>query len=128
VRGSNVEQPAVELAPATTESVVIDERRCHPRGQFVASVEMSDLKTGAISHARTADLSLSGCYIDTLNPLPLGSLVDVTIHKRNESLSVQGSVCMQCPGSGMGVAFDTLNAKQTAIVRIWLDQIVADSN
>lgn len=138
VRGTAMEQPppvaettyVVDQTTATNEAADrgISERRSHPRSPFVATVEMSDLKTGAMSHARTADISLSGCYIDTLNPLPLGSLIDITIKKKNQSLQIQANVRMQCPGSGMGVIFDTLTAEQTLIIRTWLEQVAKNSN
>jgi hypothetical protein len=121
-------QPAAESQPVVMQTGPTTERRSHRRSAFVATVEMADIRTGAISRARTADLSLCGCYIDTLNPLPIGAMVDVSIHKANECLKVLGNVCMQCQGSGMGVSFDALTREQSAIVKSWLEQAAIDAS
>jgi PilZ domain len=127
VRGISPEhqQPVVESQPEpiAVPTETIAERRSQQRSPFVAAVEMVDVRTGAISKARTADLSMSGCYVDTLNPLPIGATVEVAIQKPNESVKVQGNVCMQFPGSGMGVAFDVLTPEQSEILTNWLHQI-----
>jgi hypothetical protein len=96
------------------------ERRIDQRSALIATVEMTDTQTGMISRARTSDLSMTGCFIDTLNPLPLGTTVALSIQKGNEELKVQASVCTQFPGSGMGVAFETLTPEQCELVKNWM--------
>jgi hypothetical protein len=46
------------------------ERREVPRYPFVASAEQIDVNTGTQLSARVSELSLKGCYLDTLNPFP----------------------------------------------------------
>jgi hypothetical protein len=97
-----------------------DERRTHERASLIATVELTDLQTGMVTRARTSDVSMSGCYVDTLNPLPSGSTVALLIEKGGENLKVQASVRIQFQGSGMGVAFEDLSAEQCEIVKNWL--------
>jgi hypothetical protein len=51
------------------------ERREVPRCPFVASAEEIDIDTGAKLSARVLELSLKGCYLDTLNPFPKGTQI-----------------------------------------------------
>jgi cytoskeletal protein CcmA (bactofilin family) len=69
---------------------------------------------------RTSDLSLSGCYVDTLNPFPTGAILHLWIHKENESLQADTIVRTQHLGSGMGLAFTDLLTEGASTVRRWL--------
>jgi cytoskeletal protein CcmA (bactofilin family) len=101
-------------------SPAMAERRLQERFPFVASVEMMDTQTRTILRARTSDLSMSGCYIDTLNPFPVGAILDLRIQKATESLIARVSVRTQHLGSGMGVAFTGLLTERCSTVRNWL--------
>ena len=46
------------------------ERRSAPRHAMVLAAEVIELPRGAKLFVRTADISRTGCYIDTLNPIP----------------------------------------------------------
>ena len=98
----------------------VQERRSHQRSSMVAAIDLMDLGTGALSRGRISDLSLSGCYIDTLNPLPLGTSLDLWIQKGNEVLEARASVCTQHYGLGMGLKFDDLTRTQSSILSNWL--------
>src|SRR5712692_8805530 len=63
--------PSVALAGA--------DRRTHPRYEFTAAVEVVAAESGARIETRVRDLSQQGCYVDTSNALPLGTLTDVRI-------------------------------------------------
>ena len=49
------------------------DRRRMPRVPFVASAELLEVDTGTRMNAQVSELSLHGCYVDTLNPLPKGN-------------------------------------------------------
>ena len=115
----------IEVAPE--RPVAFSERRVQQRAPFIATVAMTDMETGTVTRARTSDLSMCGCYIDTLNPLPLGAVVQLSIQKANEELKVQASVCTALQSSGMGVAFEALSAGQREIIKNWLLQCGASS-
>ncbi len=55
------------------------DRRTHPRYEFVAAVEVVAAESGARIETRVRDLSQQGCYVDTNNVLPLGTVTDVRI-------------------------------------------------
>jgi hypothetical protein len=73
--------PPAEPATRESRSQSQSERRCASRSPFVAPVELVDMRTGSRIPARTSDLSMQGCCIDTLNPLPIGAAVRAQIHR-----------------------------------------------
>src|SRR6266849_3068187 len=50
------------------------DRRIHPRYEFSAAVELVAAESGARMETRVRDLSQQGCYVDTNNALPLGTV------------------------------------------------------
>src|SRR5207249_2520108 len=80
-------------------------RRANPRYAFRATAEVISADPAAKSKARVRDLSQQGCYLDTDNPLPLGTAAEVRMTKGAQSLEVQGRVVYNQPGKGMGLMF-----------------------
>jgi hypothetical protein len=119
---------AVFLSDQAPSSNAIEaERRSAARPLFVASTEIIDVHTGERSRVRTADLSTRGCYIDTLNPLPLHSTVRLQIEKENETVQFQAKVVSSHLGSGMGLVFEPMTAQQRNTLAKWLGCEPADS-
>jgi len=65
------------------------DRRIHPRYEFVAAVEVVAAESGARIETRVRDLSQQGCYVDTNNALPLGTVTDVRITKGAQLLEAR---------------------------------------
>ena len=97
------------------------ERRDAHRYAFICPAELIDLSGSTRISARTADLSLQGCYIDTLNPFPLGTRVRLQLTKSGQSLEFRAEVTSCHMGSGMGLNFEPLTPAQTDIVASWLE-------
>src|SRR5258708_17028234 len=83
------------------------------------------MRTGSRIRARTSDLSMQGCYIDTLNPLPIGAAVRVQIHRSEQVLDVLGTVSSRHVGSGMGLVFADMPPAQRDVVTNWLKRSAA---
>lgn len=112
---------AASGAPAGAGSTANQrERRSAARSPFVATTEILDVQTGECSRVRTADLSTQGCYIDTLNPLPVGATVRLQIEKESDVLEFRGRVVSSHNGSGMGVVFEGMAGEQRAMLAKWL--------
>jgi len=103
------------------------ERRDAHRHAFVAPAVVVDAQTGARISARTSDLSLGGCYVDTLNPFPMGTTLRLRIHKNEEILDAQASTASSHTGSGMGLLFGEMTPPQRSMLAAWLDECVAPS-
>jgi len=76
-------------------------RRC----SLVASAEVIDLHSGARISARTSEVGRGGCYVDSLNPFPEGTLVGLRILRDQGVFEIQATVVYCDPGFGMGLAF-----------------------
>jgi PilZ domain-containing protein len=81
------------------------ERRCAPRYPFVAHAELSDEERSIYLRARVSDLSLSGCYIDTIHPLPTGTQIVLYVTDDSGSFQARGKIVYSVPNLGSGVAF-----------------------
>jgi hypothetical protein len=96
------------------------ERRSAPRSQLVLAADIVELPRGAKLSARTADISRTGCYIDTLNPVPQGSRIRLRITHHDEIFEAIGSVVYVSQGLGMGVVFVEVAPEQQARLDRWL--------
>ena len=59
--------------------VAFVEQRKHPRYPFTATVEAIEQRSQTRIKGRTSDLSLGGCYVDTISTLPESSVTPVTL-------------------------------------------------
>ena len=98
------------------------ERRSAPRYPLVLAADVVELPRGAKLSARTADISRTGCYIDSLNPVPQGSQVLMRITHRGEVFETLGRVVYVSPGLGMGILFVDVEAEQLARLDLWLSE------
>jgi PilZ domain len=100
---------------------VLTDRRSSPRYSLVLSAQVTEFASGARFSARTSDLSRDGCYIDTLNPLSVGSVVLVRLSQGNDIFESRGKVVYVSPRLGMGIAFSKdLASNQLTILDSWL--------
>jgi len=104
--------PSVALAGA--------DRRIHPRYEFVAAVVVRVADSGARIETRVRDLSQQGCYVDTNNPLPLGTVTDVRITKGTQLFQARTRVVYSRAGKGMGLMFTALEPEQLRTLETWL--------
>jgi hypothetical protein len=104
-------------------SDVMADRRETPRYPLMLVAEVTGISESTVLNARSSDVSRSGCYIDTLNPLPPSSQVRVRLIQGEEVFEANARVAYMCPGLGMGVTFDK-NAPETQmmILHRWLSE------
>jgi hypothetical protein len=93
--------------------------RTTPRFVFIAEAEI----IGARDHARVSELSARGCYVDSINPLPKDTELQIRIRYGCSSCEFPGTVIYTHAGFGMGVVFGELNAEQRATLDVWLDEL-----
>src|SRR5712664_2601186 len=83
------------------------EHRGAPRFPFIAAAEVLAENNGSRMSARISDLSVSGCYVDTINPLSDGTLVQVKIITETQILEALRESSIPIPT----LAWDWLSAK-----------------
>jgi hypothetical protein len=96
-------------------------RRC----SLVASVEVTEPLSGARLSGRTSEIGLGGCYVDVLNPLPVGTQVGLRILRDQGVFETKAKVVYSDHGFGMGVAFTEMAADQRSVLEAWLVEIVS---
>src|SRR6266403_1185197 len=113
---------AVETETPAEPSVVFDEaeRQTHPRYEFTAAVEVVAPESGARIETRVRDLSQQGAYVDTNNPLPLGTVTDVRITKGAQLFDGRARVVYSRVGKGMGLVFTAIEPEQLRTLETWL--------
>ena len=99
------------------------ERRHAPRYPFIADAEVTEISSDTRLAAKTSDLSLSGCFLDMLNPSPQGTDVRVTISHEGAIFTALGSVVFVLPNMGMGVVFTSVEHNQQAILQKWIASV-----
>jgi hypothetical protein len=106
------------LRPAQQRSV----RRC----ALVASVEVTELRTGALLSARISELGIGGCYVDALNPFPEGALVSLRILRDQGVFETKAKVVYCDSRFGMGLAFIEMTPDQRSVLENWLAEILSE--
>ena len=112
----------VEEKKATGPSAALAgaDRRTHPRYEFVAAVEVVAAESGVRMETRVRDLSQQGCYVDTNNALPLGTVTDVRITKGAQRFETRARVVYSRAGKGMGLVFTAIESEQLLTLETWL--------
>lgn len=99
------------------------ERRAAPRFPLILAAEITEMLNGATLHARTSDVSRTGCYIDTLNPVPTGTMVRTRLTRNGEVFEAIAKVVYVSPGLGMGLHFAEPPPVQLSILDRWLADV-----
>ncbi|HEU5409477.1 MAG TPA: PilZ domain-containing protein [Candidatus Acidoferrales bacterium] len=106
-------QPSVEEA----------ERRNTIRYQLTVAADVIEVKSGTRFSTRTTDLGPGGCFVDTLMPLPVGSSVNVRLHKDNMAFETAGTVTFSQAGLGMGIRFEEVPPEKQAAFNAWISEL-----
>jgi hypothetical protein len=113
------------LPLATLDATVRDsqDRRRHPRFKSMNSVEIyPDGQTTPI-RARTADLSLGGCFVEMSTPLTVGTQVRLGLWVRETKIWLKGKAVSLAPGFGNGVAFLDVGELEQSELKKFLDSL-----
>lgn len=106
---------------------VMSDRRLAPRYPLIVLAEITDQLSSAKFTARTSDVSRTGCYLDTLNPLPRGTQILIRLNNQKEVFESIATVMYVSPGLGMGVHFAEHSPEQAEILNRWLAAVAAES-
>jgi hypothetical protein len=101
--------------------------RASPRFSFFADAEAT-LSDGTSVSAQLSELSSRGCYIDTLEPIPVGTKLLLRICDGMSTYELRGKVIYMHSGGGMGVfgmgiLFGEMDAKQRSAIDAWLCEV-----
>ncbi len=124
----NQECPWKELVPADAPGATPQpsgrDKRSFLRHKIRFPIEIQDGRNMA-AHMQTnaTDISGRGCYVEILVPLPLGTMVYVTLWMDSEKISAPGIVRASDPGVGMGIEFNGLDRAVQDRLQQYLDKL-----
>ena len=78
-------------------------RRRFPRRICSLPVQLRPQGQAYFTSCETTDISLCGCYVKLLSPLPVGTVVDVRIGTGDAGVRATGVVKTSHPGLGNGI-------------------------
>jgi len=114
---SDAKSPAgLSVAPTGAD------RRIHPRYEFTAAVEVLAADSGARIETHVRDLSQQGCYVDTSDALPLGTVTDVRVKKGAQLFEARARVVYSRATKGMGLVFTSVEAEHIRTLETWLTE------
>lgn len=96
------------------------DRRRSPRFTFIADAEVRDQNGDSQLSARISDISATGCYVDTINPLPDGTAVRVRIFNEEQSFEAAATVAYSLMNLGMGLSFGEVTPSSRDVLQQWL--------
>jgi hypothetical protein len=102
-------------------------RRANPRFSFFAEAEVT-LDDGTSVLGQISELSSRGCYIDMLQPLPIGTELRLRISDGTSSSELPGKVIYMHSGGGLGifgigVLFGEMTVREYSALDMWLREL-----
>ena len=101
------------------------EKRAVPRFTLIASVDVMETTTQTHMSGRVSEISLKGCYVDVLNPLPVGTPVRLLISRDQGTFTTNARIIYAQDGMGMGVVFEAPVADLLKVLDSWLGELSA---
>jgi hypothetical protein len=103
-----------------------DDRRRFPRFKVRVPIELLT-EDGPPLRGHTSDLSLGGCYVESLFPLPAGTPVDVRLTLTNEVVIADGTVATCDRQVGNGIRFSHMLAEDSDRLELFLSEQQCDT-
>ena len=98
-----------------------EERRKHLRYPCAGEAEVRVRGSEVSLQGQLSDVSLGGCYVDMMNPLPAEIDIDLNFSLGEIQISVQGRVRTSRQGFGMGIEFSQIKTEE----RTKLEELVS---
>lgn len=101
------------------------EKRGQVRVRVSVPIELTPEGSETPLRTQTADLSSTGCYIETLFTLPLSTNVQLTLHADGSTILTTGKIVTRDPNVGNGIEFTSLSDKDAETLRQFIELIQA---
>jgi len=93
------------------------ERRKYPRRACRIEAQISSPDSASLARGTITDISLNGCYVEMLSPLPIDTAIVLAFNLDDAPLRVNGKVRTSQVSFGMGVAFTGMSPEDYERVR-----------
>jgi hypothetical protein len=102
-------------------------QRKHPRFQVKVPLEIHAEGSNTPFRCATADLSLGGCYVETMFPFPVGTNLELKLQLEGTLLLV-AKVVAHYPLVGNGIQFIKILPEDLEELRAFLDSLATQEN
>lgn len=109
--------------PTASETTNDVERRQSCRYPLTAAAEVIEMRSLTRLAGRSSDLGSGGCYIDTIGPFPVGTVVHVRLERGLHHFEAVATVCFAHLSMGMGLAFTRIDPENQALLRKWVGEL-----
>ncbi len=119
------ESPWKNYLPLDGATVTISEsnrRRWH-RHKIFLPLEIRDERVNAPSRINATDVSGNGCYVESMLPLPLGTVLRLDFWLDSEHINITAVVRTCDPGVGNGIEFTGMPQETKDRMQTYLDGI-----
>jgi len=99
----------------------LPERRRYPRLKLRIPVEIVAETHQAPIRTETTDISLSGCYVELLFTLPVGTKLEMSLRVNDDTLLILGSVVTNDAQVGNGIKFIKMLPEDQEQLRSYLE-------
>jgi len=98
------------------------ERRKYQRFKLSVPVEIYPEGSETPIRCATSDLSLGGCYVESIFPFPIGTRLEVKLHLE-DTLLILATTVTSDPQVGNGIRFDKILAEDLDQLRAFLNSV-----
>lgn len=106
-----------------TVAVLPSNKRRYPRHKISFPIELRDERVKTPMRINATDVSGNGCYVETILPLPMGTMLRVDFYLQNEHINITAVVRTCDPGVGNGIEFTGLPVEGKQHLQAYLDGI-----
>jgi uncharacterized protein (TIGR02266 family) len=119
----NEHAASAQILPALVPHLFPDNFNRRANARVPAALPVSYRSASAISAARTQDVSRGGVAIRTMDPLPIGTEIDLTFRLpgSKKDINASGRVAWSDRRVGMGVQFDRLTSDALQALSSFVD-------
>jgi hypothetical protein len=114
-----------ELPPevrSNMPAITPDNRRRFQRHKISFPLEFRDERVNTPMRVNATDISGNGCYVETVMPLPIGTVLRVDFWIDQEKVSATATVRTRDPGVGMGIEFSGATEDTKQRFQAYLDK------
>jgi hypothetical protein len=106
-----------------TVAVLPSNKRRYPRHKISFPIELRDERVKTPMRINATDVSGNGCYVETILPLPVGTMLRVDFYLQSEHINISAVVRTCDPGVGNGIEFTGLPPEGKQHLQAYLDGI-----
>jgi hypothetical protein len=106
-----------------TVSIAASNRRRYHRHKISLPLELRDERVQAPIRINATDVSGNGCYVESMLPLPLGTVLRVAFWLDSEHINITAVVRTCDPGVGNGIEFTGMAPDTKTRMQAYLDAI-----